>query len=140
MKEIKVFLDDIRMPSMSHREGKGLGENYSDLEKWTVARDYFEFIYIIDNHFDKINLISFDHDLACQEDGIEYTGKSAADYLINYCLDNSKKLPSWYVHSDNTSGKLNIIGALTSYLKNVEDKDLSQFKYYHNGYINNTPV
>ncbi len=128
------------MPSMSHREGKGLGTDFSDLEKWTVARDYFEFVYLIDNYFDDIKLVSFDHDLACVENGIEYTGKSAADYLINYCLDNNKKMPDWYVHSDNTSGKNNIIGAITSYLKNVEGRDMSDFRYFHSGIVNNKAI
>lgn len=137
---MNLFLDDIRMPSMSHREGKGLGDKLSDLENWTIARDYFEFVYLIDNYFDKIKLVSFDHDLACVENGIEYTGKSAADYLINYCLDHGKKMPDWYVHSDNTSGKNNIIGAITSYLKNVEGRDMSDFRYFHSGIVNNQPI
>lgn len=137
---MNLFLDDIRMPSMSHREGKGLGPEYSDLESWTITRDYFEFVFVIDNHFDHIKLISLDHDLACVENGIEYTGKSATDYLINYCLDNGKRFPDWYVHSDNTSGKSNIIGAILSYLKNVESVDISSFKYFNNGMINHKPI
>lgn len=137
---MNLFLDDIRIPSMSHREGKGLGENFSDLENWTIARDYFEFKYIIDNYFDQIKLVSFDHDLACIENGIEYTGKSATDYLINYCIDNNKKLPDWYVHSDNTTGKANIIGSILSYLKNIEGINTSNFRYFNNGMVNGNPV
>lgn len=137
---MNVFLDDIRVPSMSHRQDKGLGDNFSELENWTIARDYFEFVYLIDNYFDKIKIVSFDHDLACVDDGIEYTGKSAADYLINYCLDNGKNFPDWYVHSDNTSGKNNIIGAITSYMKNIEGRDMSDFRYFHSGIINNKPI
>ncbi len=137
---MNVFLDDIRMPSMSHREGKGLGDRFSDMENWTIVRDYFEFKYLVDNSFDKIKLVSFDHDLACEENGIEYTGKTAADYLISYCLDNGKNFPDWYVHSDNTSGKANIIGTILSYLRNVEKKNFEDFRYFHNGIINNKPV
>lgn len=137
---MNVFLDDIRMPSMSHREGKGLGDQFSDMENWVIVRDYFEFKYLVDNSFDKIKLVSFDHDLACEENGIEYTGKSAADYLINYCLDNNKNFPDWYVHSDNTSGKANIIGTILSYLRNVEKKNFEDFRYFHNGIINNKPI
>lgn len=139
-KKINIFLDDIRLPSMSHRSGKGLGEQYSDLENWTIVRDFFEFKYLIDNQFDSIDLISFDHDLACVIDGVEYTGKSAADYLINFCLDNNKKIPNWFVHSDNTSGKQNIIGTLISYLNKIEGVDTSDFRYFHNGFINNRPI
>lgn len=128
------------MPSMSHREGKGLGDEFSDLENWVIVRDYFEFKHVVDNHFDQIKLVSFDHDLACQENGIEYTGKTAADYLINYCLDHDKRFPNWYVHSDNTSGKANIIGTILSYMKNVEGRNFPNFRYFNNGIINDIPV
>lgn len=137
---MNVFLDDIRIPSISHNQTKGLGPKYSDLENWTIVRDYFEFKYVIDNYFDQINLVSFDHDLAHQEGDTEYTGKTAADYLINYCIDNKKTFPSWYVHSDNLSGKANIIGLIVSYLKKIELKDLSDFRYFHNGFVNGKPV
>lgn len=134
---MNLFLDDIRVPSMSHNPNKGLGIEYSPTDKWTITRDYFDFIDIVNNHFDEIELVSFDHDLACVKDDKEYTGKDAVDYLINYCLDHNKKFPDWYAHTDNTSGRQNIIGAITSYLKNVEGKNLSDFRYYHNGIVNN---
>ena len=135
-----VFLDDIRIPSMSHNVSKGLGVDYSDKDKWIIVRDYFEFIDLIDKHFDEVDLISFDHDLACYKDGVEFTGKSAVDYLIDYCLDHNKKFPDWYAHTDNTSGKRNIIGAVLNFLDKVEGKDITNFRYYHNGIVNNKPV
>lgn len=135
-----IFLDDIRIPSMSHNVDKGLGMDYSNKDKWTIVRDYFDFIDLVDKHFDEIDLISFDHDLACYKDGVEYTGKSAVDYLIDYCLDNNKKFPDWYAHTDNTSGKRNIIGAILNYINKVEGKDITNFRYYHNGIVNNKPV
>jgi hypothetical protein len=49
-------------------------------------------------------------------------------------------MPDWYVHSDNTSGKNNIIGAITSYLKNVEGRDMSDFRYFHSGIVNSQPI
>ena len=131
-----LFLDDIRNPNMSHNSKKGLGTDYSPIDKWIIVRDYFYFIDIINNHFNEIKLISFDHDIACVKDGREYTGKDAANYLINYCLDNNKKFPDWYVHTDNTSGRENIIGIIINYLRFVEGKDISNFKYYHNGIVN----
>ena len=97
------------------------------------ARTFIQIIFSID-------LISFDHDLACYKDGVEYTGKSAVDYLIDYCLDNDKKFPDWYAHTDNTSGKRNIIGAILNYINKVEGKDITNFRYYHNGIVNNKPV
>lgn len=121
---------------MAHSKGRNLGENYSNKENWIIVRDYFEFVKLIDKSFDDIELISFDHDLACYKDDKELTGKDAADYVINYCLDNNKIFPSWYVHSDNTSGKQNIISSILNYLKVVEKKDISEFRYFHNGILN----
>ena len=137
---INIFLDDIRIPSMSHNVSKGLGVDYSDKDKWVIVRDYFDFVDLVDKHFDDIDLISFDHDLACYKDGVEFTGKSAVDYLINYCLDNNKNFPNWYAHTDNTSGKRNIIGAVLNFLDKVEGKNITNFRYYNSGIVNNKPV
>ena len=137
---MNLFLDDIRTPDMSHHSGKGLGPAYSSEDKWVIARDYFDFVDIVNKHFDEIELVSFDHDLACYKDDLEYTGKTAADYLVNYCLDNDKKFPSWYAHTDNTSGRQNIIGTILGYLKTVEGLDTSKFRYYHNGILNGLAV
>lgn len=137
---MNVYLDDIRMPKMSNSVGRGLGEFYSSSDKWIIIRDYFEFIDFIKNNFDKIDLISFDHDLACYKNDIEYTGKDAVNFIIDYCLDNDKKFPSWFVHSDNTSGKKNIKDLIINYLDKVEKKDISNIRYYHNGVINGLAV
>jgi hypothetical protein len=137
---MNIFLDDIRIPSMSHNVSKGLGMDYSDKDKWVIVRDYFYFIDLVDKHFDEIDLISFDHDLACYKDGLEYTGKSAVDYVINYCLDHNKEFPDWYAHTDNTSGKRNIIGEVLNFVNKVEGKNITNFRYYNNGIVNNKPV
>ena len=137
---MNVFLDDLRMPNMSHSKDRNLGEAYSSKDNWVIVRDYFEFIDLVDKSFDDIKLISFDHDLACYKDGKEWTGKDCANYLIDYCLDNNKKIPDWFVHSDNTSGKQNIISAILNYLKVVEKLDTSNFRYFHNGILNGIPV
>ena len=137
---MNIFLDDIRIPSMSHNVSKGLGVDYSEKDKWVIVRDYFDFVDLVNKHFDEIDLISFDHDLACYKDGVEYTGKSAVDYVINYCLDHNKQFPNWYAHTDNTSGKRNIIGAIINYLDKVEGKNITNFRYYNNGIVNNKPV
>ena len=44
---MNLFLDDIRTPDMSHKSGKGLGPDYSDKNKWVIARDYFEFVDLV---------------------------------------------------------------------------------------------
>ncbi len=137
---MNIFLDDLRSARMSHTKGKGLGDAYSSDDKWVIVRDYFDFIDLINNHFDDIDLISFDHDLACYKDDEEFTGKTAVDYVINYCLDHNKKFPSWYAHTDNTNGRQNIIGAILNYLKVVEGIDISKFRYYHNGIVNGLAV
>jgi hypothetical protein len=135
-KRINLYLDDIRLPSMSHNNKKGLGENFSDTKEWKIVRDYFEFINVVEKEFDKIKLISLDHDLACYDDNnSELTGKSAADFLINYCIENNKKIPDWYVHSDNTTGKSNIKSVMLSYMSFVENIDISSIRYYHNGFV-----
>ena len=137
---MNLYLDDNRMPDMSNSEGRGLGVSYASEDKWVIVRDYFEFIDFVSQNFDEINLVSFDHDLACYKDGREYTGKDAVDFLINYCMDNDKKFPNWFVHSDNTTGKSNIIGVVVNYLNKVEGIDISKFRYYHNGIINGLAV
>jgi len=127
---MNIFLDDIRTPMMAHREGKGLGPAYSDASIWTIARTYGEFVDIVDRNFGGIDLISFDHDLACFDaDGREMTGKTAADYVIGKCLDEGVSFPKdWYVHSDNTSGRQNIVGSILSYLDKVEGIDTSRIR------------
>jgi len=134
---MRLFLDDIRTPAMSHNASKGLGLDYSPTDKWVIARDYFEFVKIVNANFYEIELVSFDHDLACVDnDGREWTGKDATDYLINFCLDHNTHFPDWYAHTDNTAGRQNIIGSIKGYLKSIEGKDLSDFRYYHNGIVN----
>lgn len=131
---IKLFLDDIRILKESRLINLG---NYINANDWIIVRDYLDFTRLINIHFDEIEVISFDHDLGCCKNDIEYTGKTAADYLINYCLNNNKMFPDWYVHSDNIVGSQNIINIIISYLKNIENKDLSNFRNYHRGIINN---
>ena len=137
---MNLYLDDLRVPSMSNSDGRGLGSAYSPTNKWIIVRDYFDFIDVIKNNFDDIKLVSFDHDLACYKDGKEYTGKDAANFLIDYCLDNDKKFPNWFVHSDNTAGKSNIISVILNYLNRIEGVDTSKFRYHHNGIINGLAV
>lgn len=139
-KKIRLFLDDIRIPKMSHNETRGLGMQYSNTKDWVIIRDYFDFIDFVKNNFDKIDLISFDHDLACYKDEQEFTGKNAVDYLINFCLDNDKKFPDWYAHTDNTTGRKNIISTILNYLNRIEGKDISNFRYFHNGIVNGKAV
>ncbi|MCK9476902.1 MAG: hypothetical protein M0R46_13325 [Candidatus Muirbacterium halophilum] len=135
MKKINIFLDDIREVIMSHNDNKGLP--YFNVNEIVIVRDYDSFVKIIDSRFDEIDIISFDHDLANIINNIEYTGKTATEYLINYCIINEKKLPNWYIHSDNIIGSNNIKSLIINYLKLIEKVDVSSVLYFHKGRINN---
>jgi hypothetical protein len=125
---------------MSHNDERGISI-LSDASKWVIVRDYNSFINLINTKFDDIELISFDHDLACYDnDGNELTGKDAVNYVVDYCMDNDKKFPYWYVHSDNTTGRENIIKTILNFLNRIEGKDVSNFRYYNKGIINNKLV
>lgn len=128
---MNIFLDDDRIPSYVKPM---LGEYYP--EDWVVVRNYFDFCKIVDENLKKINLVSFDHDIASfDESGKEWTGKDAADYLIDKCLDNNIKFPNWYVHTSNTSGSPNIIYKILNYLERVEGQEID-WRYYNKGIIN----
>lgn len=86
---------------------------------WVIVKNYDNFCEIIlDRGLPEI--ISLDHDLSdfTYIDGecVERTGKTCANWLVNYCMDNNVKLPrEYYVHSSNPCGIDNIIGYLDNY-------------------------
>lgn len=129
---MKVFLDDKRTVEMSHNSNKGLG----DLKDFIVLRNDKSFIDFINKNFEKIDLISFDHDLACFNDDVEFTGKTACELIIEKCLDTGKKFPDWYVHSDNTVGRANIIGTIMNYIRKFDNVNTDDYRYFHKGYVN----
>ena len=131
----KLFLDDIRVP----KDAIGLvPSNMNQFyweNNWVVVRNYDEFR----NYIEKNGLpdfISFDHDLAdfhydlkpedydsMSEDdmvrkfgSMEKTGFDCAKWLVDWCLENSLKLPDFVVHSANPIGKQKI----QSYLYNAK--------------------
>ena len=117
---------------MSHNSEKGLGE----VNDFVIVSNDIDFINLVDNHINDITLVSFDHDLACFKDGVEFTGKTACEYLIDKCLDRGTKFPDWYVHTDNTCGRENIVGLILNYIKNIDEVDISNYRYFHKGYVN----
>ena len=127
-----VFLDDKRKsPLIVHNNSRGLGEIVGKSDRWVYARNYDEFIEIVKSNFDQIDLISFDHDIDSWEDilddngiinPVERTGKTAAQYVIDFCMDNGKVLPNWFVHSDNSKGNENIRSLLTNYMHKSENR------------------
>jgi len=120
---MKLFLDDIRNP----KDGIGLVPSIMNKfyfeNDWNVVRSYDEFIdFIKTNGVPKF--ISFDHDLSDEhynnnilsDSYVEKTGFECAKWLVYFCLDNTKQLPEFMVHSANPVGKKNI----ESYLKNAQ--------------------
>jgi len=119
-----IFLDDIRIsPRVVHNSDRGLGKEFGNSKNWTIVRNYQDFISVVKNNFDKIQFISFDHDIDSWDvSGNELTGKDAADWLVNYCIDNNKILPDWFVHLDNTSGNKNIRQLFINYMFRIEKR------------------
>lgn len=126
---IKLFLDDVRIPKdclgyMHYRIGK---ENPIYLEEWFIARNYDEFVQIVNNNFSNISHVSFDHDLADEHYDVdamsnaeeynklysqfeEKTGVDCAKFLKEYYNTHNTPLPEkMYVHSMNPTGVQNII-------------------------------
>lgn len=129
--KINIFVDDERDPL----DVKNLMGKYF-VTDWVIVRNYLDFIKLVDENIGNINIISFDHDLACIIDGEEKTGKSCADYLIDKYLENDIPFPSWFVHTQNIEGRKNIITKILTYLKVIEDKN-PNFKYHNSGIIDN---
>lgn len=76
-------------------------------QQFIFARTYEEFCEIIDD-MGLPNFISFDHDIADFKNGEERTGKTAAQFVIDYCIDNDLDFPNYMVHSSNPRGAENI--------------------------------
>lgn len=130
-KKTLLWLDDLRNPFLNI-EGKVPTEEGTII--WVL--NYDEFTQYIEK-FGLPDIISFDHDLgeehytpeeywddyeaskAYQEAQVytEKTGFDCAKWLVDYCMDNNKELPKYYVHSANPVGADNIRGLLENYLK-----------------------
>lgn len=127
---MKIFLDDIRQPVdcvgyMYQRIG--LDFNLYAKEDWIIARNYQEFVDLVETHKGEITHISFDHDLAeghyhqnMQEGVLNYnsedfvndyhkTGYHCAKYLKELYKNTGLELPIMFVHSMNPVGTQNII-------------------------------
>lgn len=115
-----LFLDDERFP-------KDVKWIELPLVHWIIARDFEMFCKIIIRDGLPSN-ISFDHDLGdlaykqaaansfdYSKQGREKTGYDCANWLINYCMNNNIKFPSYTVHSLNPIGKENIIKLIENY-------------------------
>lgn len=145
MKTYKLYLDDLRTPTMSAKKFPELADLYND-PAWIVARNYDTFVSTITNRWENFNecplIISFDHDLGEEHikyyfdngghknppdpstaDFTEKTGKDCANWLVSYCETRQMPFPDFYVHSANPVGAKNIESYLTQYKKFLRQTD-----------------
>lgn len=113
--KLYLFLDDLRKPTDIHNTNKGIGN-----KNWIVLRNYNQFKFVVKLFHHKINTISFDHDIASYSNGVEMTGKVAADLIVSRTLTYNYSLPNWYVHSQNTCGSDNIRLLFINYMDKVD--------------------
>lgn len=107
MKRTLIWLDDLRDPNSQFIKSK-FANLYKDFDEIVWIKNYRTFVSYIYQYFEEINCISFDHDLGDFIGSEEFTGYDCAKALIDYCIDNSKDLPTCYVHSSNLVGANNI--------------------------------
>jgi hypothetical protein len=118
-----LWLDDLRNPYIN-LEGNVPKED--GIIEWVL--NFEQFTQWI-TKFGLPDIISFDHDLADVDknnEGIvahyqEKTGMDCAKWLVNYCIDNNKKLPRFYVHSANPVGSKNIESLLNNFIKHAKN-------------------
>ena len=96
------------------------GNSFYKTLKWHIVRNYDDFCSII-NEKGLPNIISFDHDLGEFKDGKERSGKTCAEFIIDYCIDNNLNFPRYYVHSANPRGVKNIEGLIIDFKKKKEN-------------------
>jgi hypothetical protein len=121
MSKIRLYLDDVRIPS---------GPD------WVLVKDYQQFVDKVEEvGLENIEVISLDHDLG-EGAMIEYynnvrknyqldydkieekTGFDVCKYLVNKSIDTNIPLPTTYVHSANPIGSANMMGYINNYLMN----------------------
>ena len=129
-----LFLDDERVP-------KNVTWVDLPLVNWIIVRNYNEFIRII-TESGLPERVSFDHDLSFEHypGGIgiyendpriktikldydsykEKTGYHCAVFLVNYCIDHNLPLPTYYIHTLNPVGKMNIASVMESAKKVIK--------------------
>lgn len=133
-KPTAILLDDERQ--VDFIKVKVNTNNY----EWIVIRNYFEFVNYIDENYNNIALVAFDHDIdSFDESGMEWTGRDAARYLIDKCQDPDNtglNFPDFLVHSMNNIGRQNIIADIKHHISKFERRgDWQNWKYFHTGFV-----
>lgn len=153
-----LFLDDLRNPSDVPTYFNYERDMYVNVTPH-VVRNFDEFKEFVDNNFNEITHISFDHDLgddhyidkkywgdyekskAIQDVGfsVEKNGVDCAKYFINkyLTLTNEKPLTDVFIniHSANPVGADNIASIFNSYIKlfGGNTKNIEVYKQEING-------
>lgn len=123
-----LWLDDVRNPLENNWLAFSPLQGAYDVI-W--VKSYKEFVVWIENN-GLPTAICFDHDLGDNfsfretgnisdwfdlENNKEYTGYDCAKWLVEYCMDNNKKLPLYNIQSANPVGKENIDKLLKNFNK-----------------------
>lgn len=123
-----LWLDDVRDPM--ENDWLVFSPIGKQVDVWWVT-NYDEFTNWI-TEFGLPDGICFDHDLGGDVQAIKIyngmskrqarrerrgtpTGHDCAKWLVEYCMDNNKKLPPWGIQSANPVGKENIDRLLTNF-------------------------
>lgn len=101
-----LWLDDTRDPLYTLNS-----------QEWTIARTYQEAVDLV-KKLGFPRYVSFDHDLGIV-DGVEENGADFAHWLVEYDLDHNTmpKDFTFFVHSANPQGSINISSLLNNYLR-----------------------
>ena len=117
MMKTLLWLDDVRNP---HEDDWLVFSPIEQPYNVVWIKKYYDFVYwITENGLP--DAICFDHDLSDihikKSTYKEKTGMDCAKWLVDYCIDNNKKLPLYNIQSANPVGKENINSLLTNFLK-----------------------
>jgi hypothetical protein len=96
---MNLWIDDVRLPPTD----------------WLWAEDYDQAIHYIEMYGDKIDLISFDHDLGDQRVP-EKTGYDVLLYIVQMKYDGKPIPKAFNVHSANPVGRDRMSGVIERYL------------------------
>ena len=132
MKTYNLFLDDVRQPAdcLTYINNRA----YVEL-KWDVVKTHASFVKHIEDKWKEgefPSTVSFDHDLAPEHyhpsmyAGVkaynsayqkmeEPTGRSSAEWLVKFCIENELEMPRCYIHSMNPAGRERIRQTLGDY-------------------------
>ena len=133
--KILLWLDDMRDPFLGDWLLSYAPDFDDNRENVVWVKNYEDFItWITDNGLPY--KVAFDHDLGQdvadanvangmskrksrkEKKGIK-DGKDAANWMVDYCLDNEKDIPFFTIQSANPTGADNIRGLLLGAMKHI---------------------